>query len=163
MTVVVVMGTSGTGKTTVGTALAEALGAPFAEADTFHPAANIEKMTAGIPLTDEDRWPWLRAISTWLEEHSESGGVVTCSALKRSYRDVLRTGDDPWFLHLHGSRDLIAERMTTRSGHFMPVSLLDSQLADLQPLADDERGLRVDIAASPDEIVATALAALRRS
>jgi gluconokinase len=160
MRVIVVMGVSGSGKTTVGTTLAEALGVEYAEADTFHPPANIDKMTAGIALTDTDRWPWLRGIAGWIGEHEDIGGVVTCSALKRSYRDVLREGGPAWFLHLHGDRALIAKRMTTRSGHFMPVSLLDSQLADLQPLQSDEDGLTADLALGPDEIVRLALDAL---
>ena len=160
MRVIVVMGVSGSGKTTVGTALADSLGVEYAEADTFHPQANIDKMTAGTPLTDTDRWPWLRAIADWIGEHAETGGVVTCSALKRDYRDILRSGGPAWFLHLHGDRALIAKRMETRSGHFMPVSLLDSQLADLQPLAATEDGLTVDLALGPDEIVQLALDAV---
>ncbi|WP_020667965.1 gluconokinase [Amycolatopsis nigrescens] len=160
MTVVVVMGVSGSGKTTVGTALASALGVPYAEADTFHPEANIAKMTSGRPLTDDDRWPWLRSIAGWIAAHQDIGGVVTSSALKRSYRDVLRTGGDLWFLHLDGDRRLLAERIKTRSGHFMPASLLDSQLADLEPLDPDERGLVADIAEAPEDIVRTALAAM---
>ncbi|WP_199433884.1 gluconokinase [Qaidamihabitans albus] len=154
MTVIVVMGVSGSGKTTVGTALATALGVDYAEADEFHPRSNIEKMTTGTPLTDDDRLPWLHAIAAWIGAHAERGGVVTCSALKRRYRDTLRTGGPAWFLHLWGGRELIARRMTTRSGHFMPVSLLDSQLADLEPLGADEPGCTVDVAAPAGEIVA---------
>ncbi|MEU0536898.1 gluconokinase [Amycolatopsis tolypomycina] len=161
MTVIVVMGVSGSGKTTIGTALAEALGVEYAEADTFHPKANIDKMTAGTPLTDEDRAPWLAAIAGWIREHQASGGVVTSSALKRRYRDVLRGGGDVWFAHLHGDRTILAERMKSRSGHFMPVSLLDSQLADLEPLQDDEPGAIFDIRETPAEITAAALAAFR--
>ncbi|NKQ57359.1 gluconokinase [Amycolatopsis sp. K13G38] len=157
MTVIVVMGVAGSGKTTVGTALAERLGVSYAEADTFHPKANIEKMSSGHPLTDEDRRPWLHAIAGWIREHQQTGGVVSSSALKRRYRDVLRTGGDVWFLHLDGPRDLLAQRMKSRSGHFMPVSLLDSQLADLEPLERDEHGLIVDIADSPGDIVTAAL------
>lgn len=160
MTVVVVMGVSGSGKTTVGTALAEALGVAYAEADSFHPEANIEKMTAGTPLTDEDRWPWLDAIAAWIREHQDTGGVVTSSALKRRYRDVLRSGGDVWFVHLDGPREVIAGRMAGRSGHFMPPSLLDSQIADLEPLDDDERGVVVDLTESPGDIVRDALASL---
>lgn len=163
MTVVVVMGVSGSGKTTVGTALADRLGVDYAEADSFHPKENIAKMSAGTPLTDTDRWPWLHAIADWIRAHAGTGGVVTSSALKREYRDVLRTGGGVWFLHLHGDRDLLAERMKTRSGHFMPVSLLDSQLADLQPLEPGESGLTVNIADPPDTLVAAALAALPSS
>ncbi|HET6290952.1 MAG TPA: gluconokinase [Amycolatopsis sp.] len=159
MTVIVVMGVSGSGKTTVGTALAERLGVDYAEADTFHPKANIDKMSSGHPLNDEDRQPWLEAIAAWISGHQSAGGVVTSSALKYRYRDILRGGGDVWFLHLHGGRDLLAARMKTRSGHFMPVSLLDSQLADLEPLRPEERGLVADIAKTPEEIVGTALSA----
>ncbi|ANN20359.1 gluconokinase [Amycolatopsis orientalis] len=160
MTVIVVMGVSGSGKTTVGTALAERLGVDYAEADTFHPKANIDKMSSGHPLNDEDRQPWLEAIAAWISDHQSSGGVVTSSALKYRYRDVLRGGGDVWFLHLHGDRALLADRMKTRSGHFMPVSLLDSQLADLEQLRPDESGLVADIANTPEEIIASALSAL---
>lgn len=162
MTVIVVMGVAGSGKTTVGRDLAERLGVEYAEADTFHPKANIEKMSAGHPLTDEDRRPWLHAIADWISDHQETGGVVSSSALKRRYRDVLRTGGGVWFLHLDGPRELIAERMRHRSGHFMPVALLDSQLADLEPLETDERGAIVDITRPPGEIVRTALDALAK-
>lgn len=161
MTVIVVMGVSGSGKTTVGTALAERLGVDYAEADTFHPKANIDKMSSGHPLNDEDRRPWLEAIAAWIRDHQSSGGVVTSSALKYRYRDILRSGGDVWFLHLHGDRDLLADRMKTRSGHFMPVSLLDSQLADLEPLQPDEFGLIADIAKKPEAIVDTALSAFK--
>jgi len=161
MTVIVVMGVSGSGKTTIGTALAGALGVEYAEADTFHPKANIDKMTAGTPLTDEDRAPWLEAIAGWIREHEVTGGVVTSSALKRRYRDVLRTGGDVWFAHLHGDRTILAERMKSRSGHFMPVSLLDSQLADLEPLQPDEPGAIFDIRETPAEITEAALTAFR--
>jgi gluconokinase len=161
MTVIVVMGVSGSGKTTIGTALAEALGVDYAEADTFHPKANIDKMTAGTPLTDEDRAPWLEAIAGWIREHEATGGVVTSSALKRRYRDVLRSGGDVWFAHLNGPRALLAERMKTRSGHFMPVSLLDSQLATLEPLQPDEPGAIFDITGTPEEITRAALTAFR--
>ncbi|UJW33177.1 gluconokinase [Saccharothrix sp. AJ9571] len=157
MTVVVVMGVSGSGKTTVGTALAEALGVAYAEADSFHPEANIEKMTAGTPLDDEDRGPWLEAIAGWIREHGETGGVVTSSALKRRYRDVLRGGGDVWFVHLNGPREVIAQRLAGRSGHFMPPSLLDSQFADLEPLGADERGQVLDITEPPAVLVRKAL------
>lgn len=162
MTVIVVMGVAGSGKTTVGEQLARELGVKYAEADQFHPQANIEKMSAGHPLTDEDRWPWLHAIADWISQHQETGGVVSSSALKRRYRDVLRGGGKVWFLHLDGPRELLAERMRGRSGHFMPVSLLDSQLADLEPLEPDEHGLVADIADPPGVIVATALDALAK-
>jgi gluconokinase len=163
--VVVVMGVSGAGKSTVAALLAERLGVPVAEADEFHPPANIAKMTAGIPLTDEDRWPWLAAIADWIAEHARTGGgVVTCSALKRPYRDLLRlAAPHVWFLHPHGDRALLAHRMTHRDGHFMPLSLLDSQLADLEPLASDEPGIQVDIALSPAEIADTAVRQVKRN
>jgi len=160
VTVVVVMGVSGSGKTTVGTALADALGVEYAEADNFHSPENIAKMSAGTPLTDEDRWPWLRSIAEWIREHEKTGGVVTSSALKREYRDLLRTGGDTWFLHLNGSHELIAGRLASRKGHFMPASLLDSQLAALEPLESDEPGLVVDAADPSAELVAAALKAL---
>jgi gluconokinase len=161
MTVIVVMGVSGSGKTTIGTALANALDVEYAEADTFHPQANIDKMTAGHPLTDEDRAPWLEAIAGWIREHQATGGVVTSSALKRRYRDVLRTGGNVWFAHLHGDREILAERMKSRSGHFMPVSLLESQLADLEPLEPDEPGAIFDIRDTPAELTDAALTAFR--
>jgi gluconokinase len=162
MTVIVVMGVAGSGKTTVGTRLAQARGVEYAEADTFHPQANLEQMSAGIPLTDADRWPWLHAIAHWIRAHQGIGGVVSSSALKRRYRDVLRRGGDVWFLHLHGPRAVIAERMKNRAGHFMPVSLLDSQLADLEALEADERGVVVDILATPDQIMNRALTTLAK-
>lgn len=158
--VVVVMGVSGSGKTTVGRALAARLGVPYAEADDFHPAANIDKMSAGVALTDEDRRPWLRAIAAWIGEQA-AGGVVTCSALRRSYRDLLRSAAARvWFLHLDGERALIAARIAARTGHFMPPALLDSQFADLEPLDPDEPGLAVDVAEPPEEIVETAVRAM---
>jgi gluconokinase len=155
--VVVVMGVSGSGKSTVGRLLAERLGVPYAEGDDFHPKTNVEKMASGHPLTDDDRWPWLRAIASWIAAHTVSGGVVTCSALKRAYRDLLRTAGNVWFLELTGDRSLLADRLTARSGHFMPASLLDSQLADLEALEPDEPGLVADINTPPEEIVAAAL------
>jgi gluconokinase len=159
--VVVVMGVSGSGKTTVGRALAEVLGVDYAEADAFHPEANIRKMSSGSPLDDADREPWLSAIAEWIGEHGRSGGVVSSSALKRRYRDVLRSSGTPvFFLHLDGPRELIAQRMTARSGHFMPRSLLGSQLADLEPLEDDEAGMTTDIAQPPQTIVDGAMSEL---
>ncbi|TVL90173.1 gluconokinase [Streptomyces sp. SAJ15] len=163
--VVVVMGVSGTGKTTVGTLLAEALGVPYAEADDFHSSANIAKMSAGVPLDDEDRAPWLDAIGAWAHEHSgpgAHGGVVSCSALKRAYRDRLRqAAPDLFFVHLTGDHDLIAERMAARQGHFMTAKLLDSQFATLEPLQPDEPGIALDITPDPAVITGQALAALR--
>ncbi|WTM18047.1 gluconokinase [Isoptericola halotolerans] len=150
------MGVAGSGKTTVARLLAERIGVEYAEADQFHSEANIAKMGAGTPLTDEDRAPWLAAIRDWLSAEADAGrpAVVTCSALKRTYRDVLRAArGQVWFLHLDGAPELLAERMTGRSGHFMPTSLLPSQLATLEPLADDEDGLTVDVAAPPEQIV----------
>jgi gluconokinase len=153
---VVVMGISGSGKTTIATALAERLGWTFAEADEFHPAANIEKMSAGTPLTDDDRWPWLEAMRDWMSGEARVGRstVVTCSALKRSYRDLLDGADgDVRFVHLSGDPELIRERMKTRSGHFMPASLLPSQISTLEPLEDDEQGFALDNTGTPAEVV----------
>jgi gluconokinase len=163
--VVVVMGVSGSGKTTVGRRLAERLGVEYAEADDFHPPANVRKMSDGQALTDDDRWPWLRSIAAWIREQAaKGGGVVSCSALKRTYRDLLRSATDGvWFLHLDGSRELIASRIGARSGHFMPPALLDSQFADLEPLTPEEPGLVADVANSPDDIVDTALSAFPTS
>lgn len=150
---VVVMGVSGSGKSTVGAALAQRLRAPFADADDFHPAANVAKMTAGHALDDDDRRPWLDAIGAWLADH-DTGGVMTCSALKRAYRDQLRTHTpDIVFVHLHGAREVITRRQATRPGHFMPASLLDSQFATLEPLEPGETGFVVDVDQSVDAIV----------
>ncbi|MBD0838014.1 gluconokinase [Streptomyces sp. TRM68416] len=160
--VVVVMGVSGTGKTTIGSLLAARLGVPYAEGDDFHPPANIAKMSAGTPLTDADRWPWLDAIGTWAHGRAGLGGVVSCSALKRAYRDRLRAAaPDVVFVHLAGDRALIEDRMSHRQGHFMPAALLDSQFATLQPLQPDEAGVTVDVAGSPEEITERSVAALR--
>lgn len=160
--VVVVMGVAGTGKTTIGPLLAARLGVPYAEGDDFHPQANIAKMTAGTPLSDEDRLPWLDAIGRWAHERDGLGGVVSSSALKRAYRDRLRAAaPGVVFVHLTGDRALIEERMSHRQGHFMPTALLDSQFATLQPLEADEAGVLVDVAGGPDEITERAVAALR--
>ncbi len=153
---IVVMGVAGAGKTTVATRLAARLGCQVADADEFHPPANIAKMAAGIPLQDDDRWPWLDAIAAWIRAHAEARrtAVVTCSALKRAYRDVLRSASPGVvFVHLSGSPELIGERMRSRRGHFMPPALLASQLATLQPLDPDEPGLTVDVARTPEELV----------
>lgn len=159
--VVVVMGVAGTGKTTIGSLLASRFDVPYAEGDDFHPRANIDKMTAGTPLTDDDRWPWLDAIGAWAHGRAGRGGVVSCSALKRSYRDRLRdAAPGVVFVHLTGDRALIEDRMSHRQGHFMPTALLDSQFATLQPLEQDESGVAVDVAGSPEEITARAAAAL---
>jgi gluconokinase len=159
--VVVVMGVAGTGKTTVGALLAEALGVAYAEADSFHPPANVAKMTAGEPLDDADREPWLDAIGEWAAERAESGGVVSCSALKRAYRDRLRSAaPGVFFVHLTGERSLIARRMEQRRDHFMPLTLLDSQFATLEPLQADEAGAEVSVCADPDAVTRRALAVL---
>lgn len=159
--VVVVMGVSGSGKSTVGSRLAEALHVDYAEGDDFHPAANVAKMAAGIPLTDADRAPWLDIVAGWLGEHQGRGGVVTCSALKRVYRDRLRAAaPSAFFLHLAVPHDELARRMATRSGHFMPPTLLDSQLAALEPLASDEHGVAVDATRDPAELIREATAVL---
>lgn len=158
---VVVMGVSGSGKTTVGAALAQRLRLPFADADDFHPPENVTKMAAGVPLTDEDRAPWLRTIAAWLDAHTEAGGVVSCSALRRSYRDVLREhATHAFFLHLHGDRDVIAARVEGRPGHFMPSALVDSQFATLEPLEPDENGAVLDVSAPVDDLVEQSLTTL---
>lgn len=150
---VVVMGISGVGKSSVGHELADRFGIDYADGDDFHSASNIEKMSAGTPLTDEDRWPWLEEIGRWLAVHGADGGVISCSALKRAYRDVLTdAAPRTLFLHLTGDHDLIKSRMEQRD-HFMPPSLLESQEKTLEPLQDDERGWAFDIAPSPAEIV----------
>ncbi|WP_209518785.1 gluconokinase [Streptomyces syringium] len=160
--VVAVMGVSGTGKTTVGPLVADALGVPYAEGDDFHPPANIAKMSAGTPLDDADRAPWLDAIGAWAHGRAGRGGVVSCSALKRAYRDRLRAAAPGIvFLHLTGDRALIAERMEARKGHFMTTRLLESQFAALEPLDADEVGVAVDVAPDPDAIARRATAALR--
>ncbi|WP_052851424.1 gluconokinase [Streptomyces avicenniae] len=158
------MGVSGSGKSTVGELLARRLGVPYADADAFHSPANIAKMSAGTPLTDDDRWPWLDAIGAWAAGHAgRGGGVVTCSALKRAYRDRLRAADPGlFFVHLDGSRELIGSRMAARTGHFMPGALLDSQFAALEPLQDDERGARVGVGADAEHLADLAAAAVRR-
>jgi len=163
---IVVMGVSGSGKTTIGRALAEGLGVDYAEADDFHPAANIAKMAAGIPLDDQDREPWLRAVAAWIdgERLAGRGGVVACSALKRSYRDILRSAQpDLFFLHLTGTQDLASERVAARTDHFMPAALVRSQFEALEPLQPDELGMAVDAAQPPDRIVEVARAAISRS
>jgi gluconokinase len=155
--ILVVMGVSGSGKTTVAEKLAVALGVEFLEGDKLHPRANVEKMKAGTPLTDEDRRPWLEAIAAKIDQWRAEGkgGVITCSALKRAYRDVL-IGERPQVrvVYLKGSRALIHERMAARRGHFMPVGLLDSQFATLEEPGPDERPIVADVAGTPGEIVA---------
>ncbi|MCF6526617.1 gluconokinase [Streptomyces sp. JJ36] len=165
--VVVVMGVSGTGKSTVGALLADRLGVPYAEADAFHPPANIAKMSAGTPLDDGDRAPWLDAIGAWARERQRRGpglvGVVSCSALRRRYRDRLRAAAPGlFFLHLTGDRSLVADRLAGRRDHFMPSALLDSQYATLEPLQDDEQGTALTITAEPGQLAGQAAAVLRR-
>jgi gluconokinase len=164
--IVIVMGVASAGKTTVGEGLARELGWPFRDADSFHPPANVAKMSAGEPLTDEDRWPWLDAIVAWMDARTAAGesGVATCSALKRAYRDRLRlTRADVRFVHLHGVPKLLAERIAGRKGHFMPASLLDSQLATLELPADDEGVISADVRDAPDVIVGRVTRALSSS
>jgi gluconokinase len=151
---VVVMGVSGSGKSTVGAALAQRLRVPFADADDLHPPENIAKMTAGHALEDHDRVPWLEAVGEWLAAHEAEGGVIACSALKHAYRARLRRqAPRIEILHLHGSSEVIARRQASRSGHFMPVTLLDSQLATLEPLTPEEHGLVVDVDQSVEAII----------
>jgi gluconokinase/shikimate kinase len=157
--VLVVMGVSGSGKSRVAGLLAGRLGWDLAEGDELHPPENIAKMASGHPLTDADRWPWLAKVAAWIKQRTDVGqsGVITCSALKRSYRDLLR-GEHVVFVYLAGDRDVIATRLGLRHGHFMPSTLLDSQFATLEPPGPDERSVTVDISASvadeADEIVA---------
>ncbi len=156
----VIMGVAGCGKTTVAQLIAERLGWIEAEADDFHPQANILKMASGVPLEDDDRWPWLRAIRDWASAQDDAGNnsVVTCSALKRAYRDVLRQSTGRVrFVHLDGSVELIGDRIQKRSKHFMPPALLPSQFAILEPLGLDEDGVVVPIAGSPQEIAEDAM------
>ncbi|MFC8800127.1 gluconokinase [Promicromonospora sp. NPDC057138] len=162
---IVVMGVAGSGKTTVAALLAGRLGASFAEGDDFHSPANVAKMAAGHPLDDEDRWPWLRGIRDWFAKELNEGrsAVVPCSALRRSYRELLETagsdttgsdtGGTVQFVHLTGSYDLLRERIQGRAGHFMRPEMLDSQLAALEPLQDDEPGFAVDVTPRPDQVV----------
>lgn len=153
----VLMGVAGCGKSSVGTALAERLNIAFLDADDYHPAANVEKMSSGVPLTDEDRWPWLDRVAGALREHGERDGMALagCSALRRVYRDrmIATAGAPILFLFLNGDRDLIARRMAARTDHFMPTGLLDSQLATLEPPQDDESALTVDIGPSVPALV----------
>ena len=158
---VVVMGVTSTGKTAVGTALADQLGWPFVEGDELHPRANVAKMEAGTPLTDDDRAPWLETLNERARGADAAGtsAIITCSALKRRYRDTLRRGVDAmFFLQLHGDGEVLEGRMAGREGHFMPPSLLRSQLDTLEPLAEDEDGTVIDVSGSLDEVVAHARA-----
>jgi len=163
-TIVVLMGVSGSGKTTVAAMLAGRLNVNFLEGDDLHPPANVEKMRGGTPLTDEDRWPWLRAIAARLDQWRAAGegGVVTCSALKRAYRDIIVGGrPEVVLVYLRGSPELIHRRMAARHEHFMPLKLLDSQFRVLEEPAPDEHAIVVDIAATPGEIVATIVQRLK--
>jgi gluconokinase len=158
------MGVSGCGKTTLAALLAARLGWPLAEADEFHPPANVQKMREAVPLTDEDRWPWLDAIARWIDEVRASGGhgVVTCSALKRRYRERLTRGrDDVRFVYLQGSYDLIAQRIAARTHAYMPAVLLRSQFDALEEPGRDENPVVVSIGEAPDAIVERIVAALR--
>ncbi len=158
----VVMGVSGSGKTSVGSAIATALALPFLEGDTLHPSANVQKMASGIPLTDEDRWPWLDKIGAELAK-AEEGVVVSCSALKKSYRDRLRqeAGGTLGFIFLEGSLEVLREHMSKRTGHFMPLSMLDSQLATLQPPTGEPFVLRQNVEHSVDDIATASVGWVR--
>jgi gluconokinase len=161
----VVMGVSGSGKTTVATALADELGLQMIEGDEFHPPANVEKMAAGIPLTDEDRRPWLQTLGKLLAEHHArgQGTVLACSALKRAYRDVLRSAVPPeetFIIELDADPATLRQRMASRTGHFMPATLLESQLETLEHLEDDERGVIVDANRPAETVTADAWAAV---
>jgi gluconokinase len=160
---VVVMGVSGTGKTTIGEQLADELGCEFIEGDSLHPRQNIEKMEHGVALTDEDRWPWLQAIAELVavRDHEGTSTVVTCSALKRSYRDVLRDSAPTFFVHLEAPFAVLEKRMQLRTKHFMPTALLHSQFDTLEELGDDEQGAVVDVTPPADEVVEEAVNAVR--
>jgi len=163
LVIVIISGVSGSGKTTVGAMLAGRLGWPFADADDFHPDANIEKMRAGIPLTDEDRWPWLRAIGAWMDEHIARGesAVVGCSALRRSYRDLLLGGrPEARMVFLATDSQVLTRRLAARVGHFFPQQLLASQLAALEPPGPDEHVIRVVPADTPAATVDAIIAVL---
>lgn len=156
LAVVVVMGVSGSGKTTVGRLLADRLGWQYQEGDALHPPENVAKMSAGTPLTDADRIPWLHRIAARIDDWRSRGesGVVTCSALKRAYRDIIiGNRPDVGLVHLKGSRELIGQRMAARQGHFMPTALLDNQFATLQEPAPEERAIVVDVGSTPVVIV----------
>lgn len=157
----VVMGVSGSGKSLIGASLARELGIDFVEGDEYHPAENVRRMASGVPLTDDDRAGWLRALAGRIREARDAGAglVMTCSALKRSYRDVLRAeANELRFVFLRGPRALIADRLAGRRGHFMPASLLDSQFATLEEPSPDEEAWVCDIRESPDDLVAALVA-----
>jgi gluconokinase len=160
--ILVLMGPSGTGKSTVGAMLSGRLGWPFQEGDDLHPAANVDKMRRGHALTDEDRIPWLELVAAWIDERRAAGepGIVTCSALKRSYRDILRR-DNVTFVNFTGDAAVVRDRMMRRQGHFMPPALLDSQFATLEAPGPDEQAIDVDIALAPEDQAALVASALR--
>lgn len=162
VTRVIVMGVSGSGKSTIGALVADAMDVPFLDGDSLHPMSNISKMAAGTPLTDEDRWPWLEIVGDELAGTAAAGIVIACSALKRSYRDVIRAkAPDTIFLHLDGSLEVLSSRLEGRSGHFMPPALLQSQLSALEPLGADERPVVIDIAQGITEILEQAVSGIR--
>lgn len=162
-TTVVVMGVSGSGKSSVAAELVRRTGWPFAEADELHSAANVAKMRSGQPLTDADRWPWLAAIAAWIGEREQDlqPAIVTCSALKRSYRDRLRSGHSSvWFAYLAVPPDTLSARLAQRHGHYMPASLLPTQLAELEPLSADEPGITITVDGPAERVASVLLRAL---
>lgn len=164
--IVLIMGVSGCGKSTIGTLLGHRMGWPFLDADDLHPAENVAKMQRGVPLTDADRWPWLDLVAAWIADRANAGrpGVVGCSALKRSYRDLLRRADPRLrVVYLWGDREILTERLSHRHGHFFPRQLLDAQLAALEEPTPDEHPVVVPIGQSPDRTVDAILAALGRA
>ena len=163
-TTIILMGVSGVGKSSVAAELHRSLGWPFAEGDDFHPESNVAKMRTGIALDDDDRWPWLAAIAAWVGAQESLGrnGIVTCSALRAAYRDALRQGHPSvWFVHLTAPRDAVARRLEHRTGHFMPPSLMGSQLDELEPLRPGEPGVTVAATGSA-EATAAAIEVLLR-
>jgi gluconokinase len=162
--VIVLMGVSGCGKSTTGAALSKRLGWPFRDADSFHPPANIAKMSRGVPLNDEDRWPWLAAIAQWIDARCAAGkpGIVSCSALKRAYRSrIVGAREGVQLVYLKGDMGLIGQRLQARKDHFMPASLLESQFAALEEPGADERPVVVSIALSPPRVAQTIIERLR--
>lgn len=165
-TAIVFMGVCGSGKTTIAKLFAQRVGWPFAEADDFHSSANVAKMASGTPLTDDDRWPWLRSLRDWISKEAELGHniVMTCSALKKVYRDILREANAKvYFIELTGTREVLMARLINRKDHYMPAKLLDSQLAILESLSEDEPGFKVDIDQTANEIVDNTLSLLKLS
>ncbi len=164
--VLVLMGVSGSGKSTVAGILAGALKWDLQEGDDLHPQSNVEKMSSGEPLTDEDRWPWLETIAEWIREHTENEepGIITCSALKRRYRDVLAegSGSNVVFVHLAGTKERLSGRLNARMDHFMPSSLLDTQLSTLEPIEPDENAIVVDVGPKPAKVAENIIDELER-